>query len=130
MNKLILTGRPTTDPEIIYTEEEEKQKILAKFRLASNRIFVREGEATADFIPCIAFGKQAKLIEEYVKKGSRILVTGPIRNNDYTNKHGEKIYGFQMTIETIEFLEKKKSSANGEEFMNLSEEELADMPFN
>lgn len=109
MNRLTLTGRPTRDPEIRYSGDAEKEKIIAKFTLASNRIFVREGEATADFIPCAAFGRTAKIIDEYVRKGKHILVSGPIRNNDYINKDGVKIYGFQMTVETVEILEKKNT---------------------
>ena len=73
MNRLTLSGRPTRDPEITYTTgESENQKAIAKFTLASNRIYKREGEPSADFIPVVAFGRTAKFIEQYVRKGMRI----------------------------------------------------------
>lgn len=110
MNKLILSGRPTRDPEIIYSGEGESQKAVAKFTMASNRIYKRENEPTADFIPCVAFGRQAKFIEQYVRKGMLIQITGPLRNNDYTNKNGEKVYGFQVVAETVEIFENKQAT--------------------
>lgn len=136
MNKLILSGRPTREPVISYSASEgEKQKVVARFMMASNKIFVREGEASADFIPCVAFGKPAKFIEEYVKKGMLLLVTGALRNNDYVNKDGVKVYGFQLVVDTVEILEKKNENAqpaptvdeNG--YMHMTDEEMADMPF-
>lgn len=133
MNKLILSGRPTRDPEIIYSGEGESQKAIAKFTMASNRIYKRENEPTADFIPCVAFGRQAKFIEQYVRKGMLIQITGPLRNNDYTNKEGQKVYGFQTVAESVEIMEKKENNQNPaldtEEFMNITEEEMAGMPF-
>lgn len=124
MNKLTLTARPTKDPGIIYTGEGEKQKVTAKFTAASNRIYKREGEADADFIPCVAFGRQAKFIEEYVKKGVLLLLTGPVRNNDYLNKEGVKVFGFQMIVESVELLEKKNSPpvADADGYMQADEE--------
>lgn len=107
MNKLILSGRPTRDPEIFYTGEGDNQKTVARFTMASNRIYKRENEPTADFVPCVAFGRQAKVIEEYVKKGMLIQITGPLRNNDYINKDGQKVYSFQVIVESIEIMEKK-----------------------
>lgn len=135
MNKLILSGRPTKDPEIKYSGTEEKPIAVARFQIASNRIFVREGEAKADFIPCVAFGRTAKFIEEYVTKGKLILITGSLRNNDYTDRNGQKVYGFQMVIDTIELLEKKTSEdkcrqmalENGDEFMELPDD--SEVPF-
>lgn len=109
MNRLMLSGRPTKDPGISYTGEGENQKTIAKFTLASNRIYKREGEPSADFIPVVAFGRTAKFIEQYVRKGMLILISGPLRNNDYTNKEGAKVYSFQMVAETVEILEKKEA---------------------
>lgn len=135
MNKLILSGRPTRNPEIIYTGGGENQKAIAKFTLASNRIFKRENEPLADFIPCVAFGRQAKFIEQYVKKGMLIQITGPLRNNDYTNKDGQKVYSFQVVVESIEIMEKKgsghdvNSATDAEGYMTMTEEEMAEMPF-
>lgn len=110
MNKLILSGRPTRDPEIFYTGEGDNQKIAARFTMASNRIHKREGYPEADFIPIVAFGRQAKFIESYIKKGILIQITGPLQNNDYTNKDGEKVYGFQVVAETVEIFEKKQAA--------------------
>lgn len=136
MNKLILSGRPTREPEIKYSGEGERQTVVAKFTLASNRIFKRENEAAADFIPCVAFGRQAKFIEQYIRKGMQILITGPLRNNNYTNKDGNKVYSFQMVAETVEILEKKDSSSHPapapdeDGYLHMTDEEMADMPFN
>lgn len=134
MNKLILRGRPTREPEIRYTENAEKSKCIARFTLAANRLYVREGEAKADFIPCIVFGRQAEFIEKYVGKGLQILVTGPLRNNDYVNKDGVKVYGFQMVVETVEILDKRSDLENRVPdeggFMTIPDEEIDDMPFN
>lgn len=135
MNKLILSGRPTKDPQIFYNGDDENQKMTAKFTLAANRMFKRENEPTADFIPCVAFGRQAKVIDQYVKKGMLVLITGRLTNNDYVNQDGVKVYSFQMIIDTIELLEKKDSSAaqpapDEDGYMHITEEEMADMPFN
>lgn len=137
MNKLILTGRPTKDPQIFYTGEGEKQKMTAKLTLAVNRIFKRENEPTADFIPCVAFGRQAKVVEQYVKKGMLVLITGRLTNNDYINREGVKVYSFQMIVDTVELLESKNSNdapapepmTDEEGYMHITEEEMADMPF-
>lgn len=135
MNQLILSGRPTREPEIIYSGSGERQCVIAKFTQAANRIYKREGEATADFIPCVAFGHTAKLIEKYVRKGTYILVRGRLANNDYINKEGVKVYSFQMIVEGVELLEKKNGNANAEGisdengYMQITEEEMADMPF-
>lgn len=107
MNRLTISGRPTRVPGISYTGEGENQKAIAKFTIASNRIYKKEGEPSADFIPVVAFGRKAEFIEQYVKKGMLILISGPLRNNDYTNKEGAKVYSFQMVAETVEILEKK-----------------------
>ena len=131
MNKLILSGRPTREPEILYSGEGENQKEIAKFTMASNRIFKRENEAAADFIPCVAFGRQARVIDQYLRKGMLIQITGPLRNNDYMDKNGRKVYSFQVIVESIEFMEKKSAEAEKaeDEFMNITEEEMAEMPF-
>lgn len=110
MNKLILSGRPTREPEIIHTGEGDKQKTTAKFTMASNRIHKREGYPDADFLPIVAFGRTAKFIEAYVKKGMLIQITRPVQNNDYTNKDGEKVYSYQVVAETVEIYEKKQAT--------------------
>lgn len=137
MNKLILTGRPTRDPQIFYIGEGEKQRVTAKFTLAVNRIFKRENEPTADFIPCVVFGRQAKVVEQYVRKGVLVLITGRLVNNDYINRDGVKVYSFQMVVDTVEFLESKNSNdastpepmTDEDEYMQITEEEMEEMPF-
>lgn len=111
MNKLILSGRPTRDPGISYLGDGDNQKIIAKFQMASNRIYKREGEPPADFLPIVAFGRQAKFIEQYVKKGMLIQITGPVRNNDYVNKDGQKVYGYQVIAESVEIMQSKGTEA-------------------
>lgn len=127
MNKLQLIGRPTADPEISYYTSKrgntESQSARAKFTVAVNR---RErGENTADFIPCVAFGKTAEVIEKYVKKGGQIYLEGSLQNNNYENKEGNKVYGFQMHVSQIELLGKKSTEEDQETggFVNMSEQE-------
>ena len=87
MNKVILMGRLTSDPEVRYTQGENPMAI-ARYTLAVDRRFKREGEATADFISCVAFGKQAEFAEKYFRQGIRIVVTGRIQTGSYTKGTG------------------------------------------
>ena len=89
MNKHVLTGRPTADPEISYFDKDGEQKMMAKFTLASNHMHDKD----ADFFRCVAFGKKADFVEKYVKKGMHLLITGPERNNNYKDKEGKTVYG-------------------------------------
>lgn len=135
MNKLVLTGRPTADPEVHYSGNGDDKKMFVTCTVAANYITTENGQKVrkADFIPCIAFGKVAKTFEEHIKKGAHILVTGPMRNNNYTSKEGDKVYGFRMTIETVEFLDKKENSqpATDEDgYMNVSDLPDGEVPFN
>lgn len=109
MNKVILMGRLTRDPEIRYSQGDGSMAI-ARFSLAVDRRFKRDGEATADFFNCTAFGKQGEFVEKYLKQGSKILVTGRIENNNYTDKNGNKVYSVQIMIEELEFAESKAAS--------------------
>jgi len=112
MNKIILMGRLTRDPEVSYSNTNNSTA-LAKFNLAVDRRFKRAGDsAEADFFNCIAFGKQAEFVEKYLKKGTKILITGRIQNNNYTNKEGQKIYSMQIIAEETEFAESKNASGN------------------
>lgn len=133
MNRLIISGRPTDEPRIFYSGSGEEAKTIVRFTIASNRIFKKEGETNADFIPCVAFGKTAKTIETYVHKGSHILITGPLRNNNYEDKDGRKVYGYQMVTETVELLDKKKEQMeipeDADGYLQIPEEMLAEMPF-
>ena len=109
MNKVIHTGRLTHDPEIRYSQGE-KATAIARFSLAVDRKYKREGEPTADFFNYTAFGKQAEFVEKYLKKGSKIMVTGHLMNNNY-EKDGQKVYRDVIITEEIEFAESKKQDA-------------------
>ena len=91
MNKVILMGRLTRDPDIRYSQGENSMAI-ARYSLAVDRRFKRDGEATADFINCVAFGRSAEFAEKYLRKGIKIAVTGRIQTGSYTNKDGVKVY--------------------------------------
>ncbi len=113
MNKAILMGRLTRDPEIRYTQGEN-QMAVARFTLAvdRNRRSNRGGdENTADFISCVAFGKTAEFMEKYIRKGTKIAMTGRIQTGSYTNKDGVKVYTTDVVVDEMEFAESKNSSS-------------------
>ena len=111
MNKIILMGRLTRNPEVRYSQGENSIAI-ASFSVAVDRKIKRDGEPTADFFNCTAFGKQAEFVEKYLKQGTKILLSGRLQNNNYTNKSGEKVYGVQVMVEEIEFAESKAASSD------------------
>ena len=111
MNKAIIIGRLVADPEIRYTQGNEPIAI-ARYRLAVDRRFKKEGEQTADFIPCIAFSKLAEFAKNYLKKGTKIAVVGRIQTGNYTNKEGQKVYTTDIVVEECEFAESKGAAAN------------------
>lgn len=117
MNKAILMGNLTRDPEIRYTQGENSMAV-ANFSLAVNRKYARKGEDDCDFFNCTAFRKQAEFIEKYFKQGTRMLLTGRIQNNNYTNKNGEKVYSVQIIAEEVEFGSTKDSSTPGDKNVN------------
>jgi single-strand DNA-binding protein len=106
LNKVILCGRETRDPEIRYSNETA----VARFSLAVDRKYKREGEATADFINCVAFGKTAEFLEKYGRQGTKFIVEGRWQTGSYTNKEGVKVYTNDCVVESIEFAESKASS--------------------
>ena len=112
MNKVILMGRLTRDPEIRYSQGE-RSTAVARYSLAVNRTFKRDGEPDADFINCVAFGRQAEFAEKYFHKGIRIVITGRIQTGSYTNKDGVRVYTTDIIVEEQEFAE-SKSAASGE----------------
>ena len=120
MNKVILMGRLTRDPEVRYSQGDS-QMAIARFSLAVDRRFKRQGDTvTADFFNCTAFGKQGEFVEKYLKQGTKVVVTGRIQNDNYTNKEGQKVYSVQVIVEEIEFAESKNASAgNGGSFQNV-----------
>lgn len=111
MNKLILMGRLTRDPEIRYAQNQDSTAV-ARFSLAVDRRFKREGEQNADFFNCVAFGKQAEFCEKYLSRGIKMVVTGRLENNNYTAKDGSKVYGVQVMVEELEFAESKNAQTS------------------
>ena len=109
MNKVILMGRLTRDPEVRYSAGENSLAI-ARYTLAVDRRFKRDGEATADFISCVVFGKQAEFAEKYFRQGIRIVVSGRIQTGSYTNRDGVKVYTTEVVVEEQEFAESKAVS--------------------
>ncbi len=134
MNKVILMGRLTRDPEVRYTAGEDA-KAIARYTLAVDRRFKREGESTADFINCIAFGRAAEFAEKYFRQGIKILVTGRIQTGSYTNKEGRKVYTTDIVVEEQEFAEKKTEESkpaaetDPDGFMNIPDGIDEDLPF-
>ena len=112
MNKVIIIGRFTRDPEIKYSTGENATA-TARFSLAVNRRFKnKEGNYDADFINCVAFGKTAEFIEKYFTKGMAIGITGRIQTGSYTNKEGQKVYTTDVVIEETEFVESKNKGTS------------------
>lgn len=106
MNKVIICGRLTRDPEV-----RTGQTTTAKYTLAVDRRFKKDGADSVDFISCVAFGKSAEFAEKYLHKGTKILVTGRIQTGNYTNKDGNKVYTTDVVVEEHEFVESKNSGA-------------------
>ena len=117
MNKVILMGRLTRDPEIRYSAGDSSMAI-ARYTLAVDRRFARRDQGngndqqTADFIGCVAFGKSAEFVERYLKKGTKILVEGRIQTGSYTNKEGQKVYTTDVVAEDQEFAESKNAAGS------------------
>lgn len=109
MNKVILMGRLTRDPEVRYTQGDNASAV-ARFSLAVDRRFKKDGEQTADFINCVAFGKTGEFIEKYGRKGTKFVVEGRIQTGSYTNKDGQKVYTKDVVVEQVEFAESKDSA--------------------
>lgn len=110
MNKVILTGRLANDPETKQTE----QSTIAKYRLAVDRRFKKEGEQTADFISCVAFGKSAEFVDKYLLKGMKIAIVGRIQTGSYTKDDGQKVYTTDVIVEEHEFCESKAPQGGSE----------------
>lgn len=145
MNKVILMGRLTRDPDIRYSQGE-KSTCVARYTLAVDRRFKREGEQNADFIGCIAFGKAGEFAEKYFRQGMRVTICGRIQTGSYTNRDGNKVYTTDVVVEEQEFAESKKASEanngsggnyrqntpnpNGDGFMNIPDGIDEELPFN
>ena len=108
MNKVILMGRLTRDPEVRYSQGENATAV-ARFTLAVDRRMRRE-DASTDFIGCVAFGRNAEFIEKYFRQGTKALITGRIQTGSYTNRDGQKVYTTDVVVEDQEFAESKAAS--------------------
>ncbi len=113
MNKVILMGRLTRDPEVRYSQGASATAV-ARFSIAVDRRFKREGEPDADFFNCTCFGKQAEFVERYLRKGTKIVTVGRIQNDNYTNKDGQMVYSVRVMVDEIEFAESKNASSGNE----------------
>ena len=141
MNKVILMGRLTREPEVRYSQGENPIAI-ARYTLAVDRKIKAEGQPTADFINCIAFKNYAEFAEKYLHKGMKIAVTGRIQTGSYTNKDGQKVYYTEVVVEDHEFCEKKADaqapdvanapngvSVDSDGFMNIPDGIDEELPF-
>ena len=143
MNKVVLMGRLTRDPEVRYTQGDNSMAI-ARYTMAVDRRFKREGEATADFVSCVAFGKAGEFAEKYFRQGLKVIISGRIQTGSYTNKEGKKVYTTDVVIEEQDFAESKgvaKESNQGnaqaavqptedaDGFMNIPEGIDEELPF-
>ena len=146
MNKAILMGRLTRDPEVRYSQNSDSPMAIARYTLAVDRGFNRNNggnEQNADFINCVAFGKAGEFAEKYFHKGIKIAVSGRIQTGSYTNKDGQKVYTTEVVVEDQEFAESKNAGGsdssyqrasaapdNGDDgFMNIAEGIDDEMPF-
>ena len=145
MNKVVLVGRLTRDPEVRYSQGDNATAV-ARYTLAVDRRFRRDGEPTADFIPCVIFGRSAEFAEKYFHQGMRVSISGRIQTGSYTNKDGQKVYTTDVVVEECEFAESKNaagdnsgftppdrpspSSAAGDGFMNIPDGIDEELPFN
>lgn len=125
MNKWIGIGRLTRDPEVRYTNGD-KPMCIARYTLAVDRRFKKEGQDGADFIPCVAFGKSGEFTEKYLRKGTKVAITGRIQTGSYTNKDGQKVYTTEIVVEEQEFAESKAAQGGQQNTQPAKEEESMD----
>ena len=113
MNKVILMGRLTRDPNVRYSPRNNSQEemAIARYTLAVDRRGEKDGQQSADFISCVAFGRDGEFAEKYLKQGTKVVVTGRIQTGSYTNRGGQKVYTTDVIVEEQEFAESKSSAA-------------------
>lgn len=111
MNKVVLLGRLTRDPDVRYSQGAQPI-CIARYTLAVNRRFKRDGEQDADFINCVAFGKSGEFAEKYLRQGTKIVIAGRIQTGSYTNRDGVKVYTTDVVVEEHDFAESKASASN------------------
>ena len=136
MNKVYLIGRLAAEPEVRYSQGETSMAV-ARYRLAVNRRFKREGEQEADFISCVAFGKNGEFAEKYLHKGMKIAIAGRIQTGSYTNQEGQKVYTTDIVVEEHEFCESKGNTesspvpmaTDSHGFMSIPDGIDEDLPF-
>lgn len=138
MNKVVLVGRLTRDPEVRYSQGDNAT-VVGRYTLAVERRHKKDGESTADFIPCVVFGRSAEFAEKYFRQGMRVSISGHIQTGSYTNKDGVKVYTTVVIVEEQEFAESKSESKNisnpveessaDNGFMNLTDEYDDELPF-
>ncbi len=145
MNKVIMMGRLTRDPEVRYSQGSNTA--VCSFSIAVDRSFKREGDPDADFFDCTIFGKRAEVAEKFFRKGLKLVITGRLQNDNYTNKEGQKVYRNRIIVEDFEFAESKNAGGNGggnfgsgasdsapstsgDGFMNIPEAMEDELPFN
>ena len=140
MNKIVLMGRLTADPQVRYSQGDNATAV-ARYTLAVNRKFKKDGEPTADFIPCVVFGRSAEFTEKYFRKGMQVAISGRIQTGSYTNKDGVKVYTTEVIVEEQEFAESKAASQQNQNnasdsvpssdgFMNIPDGIDEELPFN
>ena len=137
MNVWTGCGRLTRDPDTKYTQGENPM-CISRFTLAVDRKRKKDGEQTADFISCVAFGKTGEFVEKYAAKGKKFDIVGRIQTGSYQNKDGQTVYTTDVVVEEIEFGESKgaqgspqaQEAPQNDGFVNVPDEDLADLPFN
>ena len=143
MNNVIMMGRLTRDPDIRYGGANNT--CVARFSIAVDRRFKRDGDPDADFFNCVSFGKQGEFVEKYIHKGTKVVIAGELRNNNYTDKDGVKHFNVEINVNSVEFAESKSASDNynagnsssaapagngGDGFMNIPDGIEDELPFN
>lgn len=131
MNKVFLIGRLTKDADVRYSQGENATAI-ARYSLAVDRPGAKDGQPSADFINCVAFGKNAEFVEKYLKKGMKIAIEGRIQTGSYTNKDGNKVYTTDIVVEHHEFCESKGNNSSDQGgYVSMIPEGIEDeIPFN
>lgn len=141
MNEVILLGRLTRDPKVTWTQGNPSN-CIARFTLAVDRRYKREGEENADFISCVVFGKTAEFAEKYLHQGTKIAGWGRIQTGSYTNKEGQRVYTTDVVLEEVEFAERKAAAQSNQNsrpeptqtdsdgFMNIPDGLEEGLPFN
>ena len=112
MNKVILMGRLTKDPEVRYSQGSTSTAV-GRFSIAVDRRFKREGQPDADFFNCTAFGRTGEFVEKYLHKGTKVVVVGSIQNDNYTDNNGVQRYSVQIIVDEVEFAESKNANTEG-----------------